>query len=155
MELPVMVTLQWMTWTLHKVKPRESFVQQLQQSFMTDCYCIVLWLHASHLYSDRGNSPSLSLSLFEVDHNNKWATQADQSTWTVTSGGFVVLWGYMSLPAEPWLMLNVSSGLTFELMVLALLSKGHILHFNQSLLPALTVCVLGTERNKPPRITVQ
>lgn len=36
-------------------------------------------------------------------------------------------------------------------MVLALLSKGHILHFNQSPFIALTVCPLATNRNNPPR----
>ena len=67
-----------------------------------------------------------------------WATPADQSS--ATGGAFVVLCGYVSLPVELWLMLNVSSGLTFKLTVLALLSKGHTLHFDQSPLIALTVC---------------
>lgn len=39
-------------------------------------------------------------------------------------------------------------------MVLALLSKGHTLHSNQSLLAAFTVSVLVTERNKPQRMKI-
>lgn len=63
---------------------------------------------------------------FPLNHDRRW-----------------VLWSsvvYVSLPVELWLMLNVSSGLTFSEHYPALLSsKGHILYSNQSEFIALAV----------------
>lgn len=113
----------------------QPFVRQPQQS-------------ASCVMQVQRNSPSLSAFHIELNHMGYTSRSIHlnhDQRWVCGP-----VWLHVSAAGA---VANVECVVWFDLqlMVLALLSKGHILHFNQSPLIALTVCPPVTEQNKRRR----